>query len=209
MQYRLRIVSTASYARAMSNDEVLLDVPSAIRTDRRETVLESALLTFARFGYRKTSMETVAQTADISRPGLYFLFSSKEELFRAAVTHALDADLLAIDTILKDDTQPLPVRILEAFDQWAGRYVGPIARDITTVIEDNPGLLGPIVQTAPQRFTELITDAMTADTTGIGRSRAAAAAQTLISASIGIKHQVEDRASYRQRLQVAIDLLVL
>lgn len=193
----------------MSNDEVLLDVPSPIRTDRREAVLESALLTFARFGYRKTSMETVAQTADISRPGLYFLFNSKEELFRAAVTHALEADLLAIDKILKDDTLPLPVRILEAFDQWAGRYVGPIARDITTVIEDNPGLLGPIVETAPRRFAELITDAMTAKTTGIGRSRAAAAAQTLLSASIGIKHQVEDRASYRQRLQAAIDLLVL
>ena len=73
----------------MSSDEALLDVPSAIRTERRALVLESALLTFARFGYRKTSMEAVAQAAHISRPGLYFLFSSKEELFRAAVTQAL------------------------------------------------------------------------------------------------------------------------
>ena len=192
----------------MSNDEALLDVPSAIRTDRRELVLESALRTFARFGYRKTSMEAVAQAAHISRPGLYFLFSSKEELFRAAVTQALDADMLAIDGILNDDAHPLPVRILEAFDRWAGRYIGPMTRDIATVIEDNPELLGPIAESAPQRFAELLTSALSAKTTDTRPSRASAVAQTLISASIGIKHQVEDRTTYRQRLQVAIDLLV-
>ena len=192
----------------MSSDEALLDVPSAIRTERRALVLESALLTFARFGYRKTSMEAVAQAAHISRPGLYFLFSSKEELFRAAVTQALDADMVAIDRILKDDAHPLPVRILEAFDRWAGRYIGPMTRDIATVIEDNPELLGPIAESAPQRFAELITRALSAKTTDTRPSRASAVAQTLISASIGIKHQVEDRTTYRQRLQVAIDLLV-
>ena len=192
----------------MGNDEALLEVPSAIRTDRRELVLESALLTFARFGYRKTSMESVAQAAHISRPGLYFLFSSKEELFRAAVTQALDADMLAIDGILNDDAHPLPVRILEAFDRWAGRYIGPMTRDIATVIEDNPELLGPIAESAPQRFAELLTSALSAKTTDTRPSRASAVAQTLISASIGIKHQVEDRTTYRQRLQVAIDLLV-
>ena len=192
----------------MSSDEALLEVPSAIRTERRALVLESALLTFARFGYRKTSMEAVAQAAHISRPGLYFLFSSKEELFRAAVTQALDADMLAIDGILNDDAHPVPVRILEAFDRWAGRYIGPMTRDIATVIEDNPELLGPIAESAPQRFAELLTSALSAKTTDTRPSRASAVAQTLISASIGIKHQVEDRTTYRQRLQVAIDLLV-
>ncbi len=166
----------------MSSDEALLEVPSAIRTDRRELVLESALLTFARFGYRKTSMEAVAQAAHISRPGLYFLFSSKEELFRAAVTQALDADMLAIDGILNDDAHPLPVRILEAFDRWAGRYIGPMTRDIAMVIEDNPELLGPIAESAPQRFAELITRALSAETTDTRPSRASAVAQTLISA---------------------------
>jgi AcrR family transcriptional regulator len=192
----------------MRNDEARLDVPSAIRTDRREVVLESALLTFAHFGYRKASMEAVARAAHISRPGLYFLFSSKEELFRTAVTHALDVDLLAIDGILKDAARPLPARLLEAFDRWAGRYIGPMTRDITVVIEDNPDLLGTIVESAPQHFAELIKDAVAAETTEAGMSRAWAVAQTLISASIGIKHQVKERTTYLQRLEVAIDLLV-
>jgi AcrR family transcriptional regulator len=190
----------------MSNYDALLNVPPAARMDRRDAVLESALVTFAQFGYRKASMEEVAQAAHISRPGLYFLFASKEELFRAAVTHALNSDLLAIEEILKDEARPLRVRLLEAFDRWAGRYIGQMTRDITIVIEDNPDLLGPIVESAPRHFAELITEAVSAETLEGGRARAVA--QTLVSTSIGIKHQVEDRATYLQRLEVALDLLV-
>jgi AcrR family transcriptional regulator len=184
-----------------------VDRPSSAAADgdRRETVLESALATFARFGYRKTSMEEVARAAHISRPGLYFMFDSKETLFRAAVTQALDRDLAAVERILSRADRPLAERLLESFDQWAGRYAGPLARDITAVIEDNPGLLGTIVETAPRRFADLITDAVAA---GSGRDSAARVARTLISTSIGIKHQVASREDYLERLAVAIGLLV-
>ncbi|MFD8706398.1 TetR/AcrR family transcriptional regulator [Kitasatospora sp. NPDC059648] len=173
--------------------------------DRRTTVLDSALATFARFGYRKTSMEEVARAAHISRPGLYFLFSSKEALFRAAVTQALERDIAAVEHVLSDVDRPLPQRLLEAFDRWAGRYVGPMARDVAVVVEDNPDLLGEIAQTAPRRFEELITEAIAVDS---GQKRAALVAQTMISTSIGLKHQAESREFYLERLKVAVDLLV-
>ena len=174
-------------------------------TNRRETVLESALVTFARFGYRKTSMEEVARAARISRPGLYFLFASKEALFRAAVTQALTRDIAEVERVLAETDRPLQERLLESFDQWAGRYIGPLSRDISAVIEDNPDLLGTIAETTPRRFENLITDAIS---TASGRQTATRVARTLISTSIGIKHQVDTRDVYLQRLKVAIDLLV-
>lgn len=174
-------------------------------TDRRSTVLDSALATFARFGYRKTSMEEVARAAHISRPGLYFLFSSKEALFRAAATQALERDIAVVEDVLADVDRPLPERLVEAFDQWAGRYVGPLARDVALVIADNPDLLGEIAQTAPRRFEELITGAIAVES---GQETAARVAQTMISASIGLKHQAATRESYLERLKVAIELLV-
>jgi AcrR family transcriptional regulator len=173
--------------------------------DRRASVLDSALLTFARFGYRKTSMDEVARAAHISRPGLYFLFASKEALFRAAVTQALERDLDTVGRVLAERDRPLRERLLEAFDAWAGRYVGPLTRDVTAVIEDNPGLLGAIVETAPRRFAELVTGALAATS---GRARTAEVTSTLISTSIGIKHQVTSREDYRERLRVAVDLLL-
>ncbi len=172
---------------------------------RRDAVLESALLTFARHGYRKTSMEELARTARISRPGLYFLFESKETLFRAAFTRALEQDLAAAEALLAAADRPLRERLAGAFDRWAGRYVGPLGRDVTSVIEQNPDLLGEIVETAPARFAELVTDAI-AETAG--RAAAVPVAQTLISVSIGLKHQVETREAYLARLTTAVGLLV-
>lgn len=179
--------------------------PTVADTGRRARVLDAAMAAFARFGYRKTSMEEVARAADISRPGLYFLFSSKEALFRAAVTQVLERDVAAVERVLAEAGRPLPERLAGAFDQWAGRYIGPLARDAERVIEDNPGLLGEIIETAPRRFEELVTDAIAAEA---GREAAPAIARTLISTSIGLKHQVASRDAYLDRLRVAIALLL-
>ncbi|MFJ3037298.1 TetR/AcrR family transcriptional regulator [Streptomyces tendae] len=174
--------------------------------DRRTTVLESAMTTFARFGYRKTSMEEVARAAHISRPGLYFLFSSKEALFRAAVAQTLDRDLTAVEQALADSGRLLPERLVEAFDRWAGRYIGgPLTRDAARVIEENPDILGEIVETAPRRFEQLVTDAIAVES---GRRTALPVAQTLVSTSIGLKHQVASRDLYLERLAVTIGLLL-
>ncbi|WP_076433265.1 TetR/AcrR family transcriptional regulator [Microbispora rosea] len=189
----------------MSSPEVGHPPSTVADTDRRITVLDSAMVTFARFGYRKTSMEEVARAARISRPGLYFLFSSKETLFRAAVAQALNRDITAVEHVLADTGRPLSERLLEAFDQWAGRYIGPLTSDVAMVIEGNPDLLGGIIEAPRRRFEELITDAVA---TMSGREAAPLVAQTMISASIGLKHQVASREVYLERLEVAIDLLL-
>ena len=87
---------------------------------RQSDVLDAALRTFARFGYRKTSMDAVATEARISRPGLYFLFSSKSGLFQAAADRGIERDLAAAEAALRDTESPLCDRIVEAFDSWAG-----------------------------------------------------------------------------------------
>src|SRR5579872_5011910 len=51
----------------------------------RERILDAAMETFARYGYRRASMDQVADTADLTRQALYHHFESKEALFRAVV----------------------------------------------------------------------------------------------------------------------------
>ena len=62
---------------------------------RREALLEAAVGVFARYGFRKASMDEVARAAGVSRQGLYLLFADKEELFRKALTHKLARQLSA------------------------------------------------------------------------------------------------------------------
>jgi len=175
---------------------------------RREVVLAAALDTFAHYGYRKTSMEDVARAAAISRPGLYLLFGSKQELFSAAVTQALDMSLDAVSEVLAGPTRPLHDRVLDAFDHWTGRYIGAMSREVNSMAAEYADMLGPAVAEYPLRFAALLRAAL-AESPDTGKAaRADAVAQTLISTSIGIKHQVTTREEFRERLATAIDLIV-
>ncbi|MCP2168909.1 TetR/AcrR family transcriptional regulator [Goodfellowiella coeruleoviolacea] len=177
--------------------------------DRRAHVLDAALLVFARYGYRKASMDDVAKAAGISRPGLYFYFASKQELFRAAVEHALEDSVTAAQLALADPVRPLRERLIEAFDHWSGRFVGPMAAEIGTLIDSNPELLGTMPVEYPKRFLAIVTHALAAaDDDHPSRTRIppSAVARTLISTATGIKHEVGTRDEFRARMTTAIDL---
>ncbi len=176
---------------------------------RRQHVLDAALLIFARYGYRKASMEDVARAADISRPGLYLYFPSKQELFRAAVTYALDSDVAAAERTLTDTARPLRDRLIDAFDQWTGRYVGPLTTDVAILIENNPDLLGPLVTDYPRRFATMVTDAIAAAMSTERGRLASDVAQTLLSTAYGIKHDTSTREDFLARMTIGIDLLML
>jgi len=180
-----------------------IDVPPTPGdTARRDAVLESALRTFARFGYRKTSMDDIAREAQISRPGLYFLFSSKAKLFGAAADHGIEQDLQDAHQALQTPGLPLSERIVDAFDFWAGRYVGPL-QDVSAVLDGNPDLLGPVARSGPDRFERMLVTALQE----AGNREPDAVAQALISVSIGVKHQVASRDLYRARMASAANLL--
>jgi AcrR family transcriptional regulator len=180
----------------------------ATGSGRREQVLASALGVFAHYGYKKTSMEDVARAAAISRPGLYLLFGSKQELFTAAVTRALDHSLAAVSAALADTSRPLGDRLLRAFDGWTGIYIGAMSREVTSIAEDYPELLGPVVAEYPRQFSALLNAALAEQLDTAKAPRSIAVAQTLISTSTGIKHEVLTREAYLDRLATAIDLIL-
>ena len=58
--------------------------------DRREQVLDAALIEFAHGGLAGTSTEAIANRAGISQPYLFRLFGTKRDLFIAAVGRCFD-----------------------------------------------------------------------------------------------------------------------
>jgi AcrR family transcriptional regulator len=57
--------------------------------ERRDDVLDAALLEFADRGYVGASTEDIARRAGISQPYLFRLFGTKKELFKAAAARCL------------------------------------------------------------------------------------------------------------------------
>jgi len=52
--------------------------------ERRDDVLDAAMVEFAEHGYEGTSTEDIARRAGISQPYLFRLFGTKKELFKAS-----------------------------------------------------------------------------------------------------------------------------
>jgi AcrR family transcriptional regulator len=66
-----------------------MNPPAAIRlsaAERKDAVLDAALIEFADKGYAATSTEDIAARAGISQPYLFRLFGTKKELYIASVS---------------------------------------------------------------------------------------------------------------------------
>ena len=60
-----------------------------IREQRRQSILQAAIPLFAQHGYADTAISAVARAAGISHGAVFLYFSTKDDLFRAAVTEPL------------------------------------------------------------------------------------------------------------------------
>lgn len=207
--YRLDLLCKVGYGQRVAADVDGARGRAGSGTDlRRDVVLTAALDTFTRYGYGKTSMEDIARAGRISRPGLYFLFESKQALFAAAVGRALDHDLRTAARQLEDQARPLDERLLDAFDTWTGRYLGAVGGELSAVADAHRDLLGPRCADAPHRFHALVTDAIVSGRPPRDRAASKAIARTLISTAIGLKHQTSSREAFRKGLRTAVALLL-
>ncbi|HVK74293.1 MAG TPA: TetR/AcrR family transcriptional regulator [Kofleriaceae bacterium] len=179
---------------------------------RRRRLLDAALATFVRFGFRKTSMEEVARAAHLSRQGLYLHFATKEELFRATVAHALATGLDAAAARLRATAAPVPDRLVAGFDAWLGRFVG-LGEDVTDLHEAIVRLVGPQVAAHEDQFIELVARVLRSSGLAAAYKPAGLTARqladTLYATARGLKHSCATRAELIDRLTVAVRALCL
>jgi len=74
--------------------------------DIRETIINVAKNIFAKFGFRKTTMEEIAQAARKGKSSIYHYFNSKEEIFNAVVEKETSALYSALTEAVKAASTP-------------------------------------------------------------------------------------------------------
>src|SRR3984885_10804870 len=127
---------------------------------RQSALLEAAVGVFARYGFRKTSMEEVAHAAGVSRQGLYLQFANKEELFRKALVHSLDNQLQAAIVALSRDEEALESRLIAACDEWSGRFVGTLGSDAADLMCASTSLAGSTLSDYEAQFERAVAAAI-------------------------------------------------
>jgi AcrR family transcriptional regulator len=178
---------------------------------RRRALLDAALTVFTRYGYQKTSMDEVARAAQLSRQGLYLHFATKEELFRAAVRNTLENSSGAAVAALTNASLPLHQRLVHAFDEWFGRYIGIMGGDASDLIEATARLSGAILTQYEDNFAEAVTKTLRSSRRMAGyKSTGVTARQltnTLLATARGLKHSSKSREQFVQGIAIAVKAL--
>ena len=118
---------------------------------------EAALEVFLRHGYRKVTMEDIAQGAGLSRPALYLVFPNKEAVFREVVRVGLDEIEERIEQGLTDLPGPaerlrhvLDVSLVASFELVAR---SPAAAELLHASFD---FVGELFERHDQHVTEVL-----------------------------------------------------
>jgi TetR/AcrR family transcriptional regulator, regulator of autoinduction and epiphytic fitness len=170
-------------------------------------VLDAAVAVFARFGFRKTSMDEVARAAGVSRQGLYLQFAHKEELFRKALVHTLSQQLNAAIAALERADESLELRLIAACDAWSGRFVGSLGADAADLMCASTSLAGTTLTQYETQFESAvagcIANSALGDVCALIGVRAADLARALHATARGLKHSSASREEFLKGITAA------
>ena len=182
-------------------------------TSRQDEILIAAFSQFKQYGFRKTSMEDIAQATGISRASLYTHFENKEEIFKSACIAINDQSLDEVAQILKgtekpaSKTSPLVVRMEAAL---MARY-GPLLEIAQSphgseIYDENNRLCGELVSDSAKRLNDLLAKALrVSDRAGEinlknAQLSALATAELIQLAATGVKQGAPDVAMFQKKL---------
>jgi AcrR family transcriptional regulator len=180
-----------------------------------EKILAAALARFSHYGYRRTSMEDIAEEAGVSRASLYSQFPNKEEIFRSLARELYDEALSGAEAALRKEG-PLLGRLQAAVEAKSLRMVelGYGSPHGSELLDENSRLCGDLAAKMESGFRELLTRTLRQaaqhgeiDLASAGLS-APDAADLLVRSMVGLKGPGVTVASYRKRLAALLRLFV-
>jgi AcrR family transcriptional regulator len=188
-------------------------LPSERSDARHCALLDAAAGVFARFGFRKTSMDDIARAANVSRQGLYLLFSNKEELFRRTLEYALMQQLTAATAALSRVGETLDACLIAACEEWSGRYVGMLGADSADLMCASTSLAGITLEQYENQFENALARAIRASplagVCGAADVCPAQLARALHATARGLKQSCKTRSEFVGGMSAAVRMLCL
>jgi AcrR family transcriptional regulator len=175
--------------------------------DKAHLILDAALELFRQYGYRRTSMEDIAQTANVAKGTLYIYFKSKDELFEALarrLSAQVEQDLKA--ALARD--LPLEDKVLELLDAKLGfvyRWVlsSPHAAELTDPTSRLPDdVFGPVDRALRQSLADLFKDGVIRGEIDLAAAGLTpdSAVDTLLAAAHGAEFGAQGEDDFHDRL---------
>jgi len=124
---------------------------------KKDKILAAALDVFVRYGYKRVTMNDIAEAAGISRPALYLVFESKEDIFKSVYLHWVKGTLTEIEGKIASLKTP-EEKLRAAFELWT---VLPFERmrtssEVAELLESTFGFAQDSVDQGYRSFEKII-----------------------------------------------------
>lgn len=116
---------------------------------------DAAIEQFARYGYKKTTVEDVANALDMTKGNIYFYVKNKEELYFRSVSYALRKWMNFVSSGISGEKNPVEKLLLLA--RLSFEYVDR-NETLRMLLNNDPDIYS--VTTADDRFYEVNNEAM-------------------------------------------------
>jgi AcrR family transcriptional regulator len=180
---------------------------------QREAILKAATATFLRYGFKKTSMDDVAQAAGVSRQGLYLYFDTKDLLFREALQYLVSHMISTARSVAEDGNLSLGDRLLGVFEAVHGSAFQSASPEhafelLQSAQSADGALLVQLDRDLMGIVAALLAEAGAADRWEEAGVTVAELSEQLLMSAKGIKASVDTLAAYRERMLTAIRIVM-
>lgn len=126
--------------------------------EKHKAILAAALTLFGHYGYRRTSIDDIAQEAGIAKGTVYLYFKSKEEIFRALSQQLLDQVLSAAGEAVRAHGT-IEVRLRRIMEAKFGYLFDLMHRSahVRELIDAKNELCADLFAQADRRYAQMLT----------------------------------------------------
>jgi AcrR family transcriptional regulator len=176
-----------------------------------DKIVTEAGKVFLRYGFRRTTMGDLAKAAQMSRPALYLIFPSKEEVFLAVVKQFIAQNLEEVRRGIPR-FKTAEQKLAFAFDVWFVRPFEMIqaSPDASDILESGSEIACGEMKQAKTDFETIVTDILKplVREQSKGKLPAAKIAEILCRAAHGFKGTTRDAAELREMLHGHLALVL-
>jgi AcrR family transcriptional regulator len=179
---------------------------------QREAILMAATATFVRYGFKKTSMDDVAQAAGVSRQGLYLYFETKDVLFREALQYLVSHMISTARSVAEDGNLTLRDRLLGVFEAVHGSaFQSASPEHAFELLQSAQSADGALLVRLDRDLIGIVA-ALLAEAGAANRWKEAGVtvaelSEQLLMSAKGIKASVDTLTAYRKRMRTAIRIV--
>ncbi|TGD65752.1 TetR/AcrR family transcriptional regulator [Tabrizicola sp. WMC-M-20] len=170
---------------------------------RQDMILDAAFHAFATYGYRRTTMDDIAQGVGLSRSALYLHFRNKEDVFRKLAEHYFAEAMAAMEAALMAPGQTPEQALIAAFIAKDGKFMDVVLGTPhgSELLDAGMSLTRDLADQAEARKIGMLARWLAALPMADGIGSPEAVARTIMVSAMGLKFPGQTLDGYRQGQQ--------